>query len=386
MKEYSSSVNVLNNLFQKALTTLASDIHLEPAKNILRIRFRIDGILCEEPIIDKELGLQVVSRVKVLSQMNVAERRIPQDGKFCIFHENKEIDLRVATFPSLYGEKVVIRILSNQNNKLNLNTLGFSQSVLEKIKSISKNSSGFFLVTGPTGSGKTTTLHAMLQFINNPEKNIITLEDPIEYNVENITQGQIYPDIGFTFERGIRAILRQDPDIIMVGEIRDKETAQVAIQAALTGHLVLSTLHTNDAPGALMRLLDMKIEPFLINASLTGILAQRLARKLCEYCKYECIPKKDERDFINRMALSINKIFKSQGCNECHSLGYKGRIGIFEIVIVTDFLRSLITSRPVFKDIYAQSISDGMVPLIHDASEKVNNGTISLYELVRVLC
>lgn len=378
-------IKILNNLIYKAIETDSSDIHLEPTKKELNVRYRIDGILYQKESIDQEYGLQVISRIKVLAYMNVAERRIPQDGKFIFNFKNQEIDLRIATFPCVWGEKVVIRILDKKHDTINLDNLGLDNVMLDQIKNISKKSSGFFLVTGPTGSGKTTTLHSMLKYLNSNEKNISTLEDPIEYLVAGVNQSQIFSEIGFTFQKGIRSILRLDPDVIMVGEIRDPETAQVAIQAALTGHLVLSTLHTNDSPGALMRLLDMKIEPFLINASLTGILAQRLARKLCEFCKYKSDMNQEEEIFINLHKLPINILYKSSGCDKCNNLGYKGRIGIFELLILSNSLKNLIRKNPIFNDVYSQAISDGMIPLIQDAANKVNSGIISLYELARVI-
>lgn len=386
MSHEAPAVSLINQIISNAIQLGASDIHLEPLRNMLRVRFRIDGILYEQESIDQEYSLQVVSRLKVLSNMNIAEKRIPQDGKFFYSFNNNEIDLRVATFPSVNGEKVVIRILDKNYSLLSLDNLGFELEMLQKIKKLAKRSGGFFLVTGPTGSGKTTTLHCMLNLINSKEKNIVTLEDPVEYNIDGITQSQVYPEVGFNFERGIRSLLRQDPDIIMVGEIRDKETAQVAIQAALTGHLVLSTLHTNDAAGAIMRLLEMAIEPFLINAALTGVLAQRLVRKLCTSCRTkQSVLTQEEHDFIKKLSLPIKDLYISTGCGDCNNLGYKGRLGVFELLDITHDLRALITSNANFSSISKQSLADGMTPLLHDAAAKVNSGVISLYELARVL-
>lgn len=385
MSNEAPAISIVNEIILKAIELNASDVHLEPLQENLRVRFRIDGLLYNKSSLDQDLGIKVISRIKVLAYMNVAEKRIPQDGKFSFFFNNQEIDLRIATFPCIYGEKVVIRILGSVHQKCDINNLGFESYMLEKVVALAHSSSGFFLVTGPTGSGKTTTLHSLLSLINSSEKNIVTLEDPIEYKVSNIIQGQIYPEIGFTFEKGIRALLRQDPDVIMVGEIRDYETAQVAIQAALTGHLVFSTLHTNDAPSTLMRLIDMKIEPFLINASLTGILAQRLARKLCEFCKFATEPDQQDQIFISKYNLAINKNYKSKGCDNCFHLGYKGRTGIFQLLTLSHKLRSLLTNWPVFDDIYTQACQDGMETLLSDAVYKVNQGIISLYELARVI-
>jgi len=381
----SPAIRLLNDLLAAAVSLRASDVHLEPSREQVRVRFRIDGILYLQHPLDMNYAQQIMARIKVLSHMNVAEKRLPQDGTFSFEHEGLTLDVRVATFPSVYGEKIVIRILDRTQETRDLEKLGFEDSMCAAIKKLAQCSGGFFLVTGPTGSGKTTTLHAMLSRIRSDEKNIITLEDPVEYHVTDITQGQVYPEIGFTFEKGIRALLRQDPDIIMVGEVRDRETARVAIQAALTGHLVLSTLHTNDATGALMRLLDMGIEPFLINASLTGILAQRLARKLCESCRREVTPTADELAFVTCHKLSIQHFYTSKGCAACYNLGHRGRIGIFELLMMTHALRLLLTQQPVFSRLYEQALCDGMKPLIHDAALKVDQGCISLEELIRIL-
>lgn len=385
MSNEAPAITIVSNLLIKAIKLEASDIHLEPNKNFLRVRFRVDGLLYDEEPIEQNIALQVISRIKVVAHMNLAERRIPQDGTFSYTTDLKEVDLRVATFPSIYGEKLVIRILDRAKNILTIDNLGFDCYMLEQVKNIAQFSNGFFLVTGPTGSGKTTTLHGMLSFLNSPQKNVVSLEDPIEYHVPNITQGQIYPEIGFTFHKGIRAIVRQDPDIIMVGEIRDCETAQVAIQAALTGHFVLSTLHTNNACGALMRLLDMKIEPFLINAALTGILAQRLVRKLCYKCRYQTDPTSQERAMLDRLNIACDSIYKSSGCENCHNTGYKGRIGIFELLVISQKLRSIITQNPSFDAICAQAHADGLKPLVSDGIQKVTEGITSLYELCRVI-
>jgi len=327
----------------------------------------------------------VISRIKVLSKINLSEKRVPQDGKFRMDVTGSAIDLRVSTFPSIYGENVVIRILDRSRTMTQLDSLGFSLSMLQHFKELVGRPNGFILVTGPTGSGKTTTLYAALSHLNRPEKHIITLEDPVEYNLDGITQGQIHPDAGFTFAKGIRAILRQDPDIAMVGEIRDKETAQIAIEAALSGHQVFSTLHTNDAPGAIMRLMDMGIEPFLINAAASGILAQRLARKICDDCRVEKTPTDQEKKVIDRLGLMVDNLFEGAGCENCFKLGYKGRIGIFELLTMSTDLRALIVEHPRFDDIRSQAILDGMQPMISDGIAKVKDGIISLDELLRVV-
>lgn len=293
--------------------------------------------------------------------------------------------MRVATFPSIYGEKIVIRILDRFATTLELDQLGFLAPMLENVKKLMQRQNSCILVTGPTGSGKTTTLYAALNALQSPEKNMVTLEDPVEYYLEGVTQGQVHVEIGFTFAKAIRAVLRQDPDIIMVGEIRDSETAHVAIQAALTGHLVLSTLHTNDAPNAIIRLLDMGIEPFLIKATLAGVLAQRLARKLCVHCRYKDIPDSVESVLIKELALPIDCVYRAQGCSLCRSLGYKGRIGIFELLIVSRKLCTLIEGQADISAITQQAYTDGMRPLIIDAAEKVTTGVISFSEMVRTV-
>ncbi len=385
-----SVVAIVNELLEKAISMNASDIHLEPTEYQLRVRFRLDGILHDQPALTKNNAQQIISRLKVLSSINIAEKRIPQDGKFHTTYKNKSIDLRLSTFPSLHGEKMVIRILDHSIHGITLQQLGFEPQMLADFQGLLARSSGFFLVTGPTGSGKTTTLYAALSALNSPEKNIVTLEDPVEYNVSGITQGYINPTAGFTFEKGIRALLRQDPDILMIGEIRDKQTARVAIESALTGHLVLSTLHTNDAPSAIVRLMDMGIEPFLINASLTGVLAQRLIRKLCEFCKKlaqssDEEPTIDEVAFCERMSIDPKNLYRAVGCDSCNNIGYKGRIGIFELLIFSNKLRSLIISRPIVEDIYTQALSDGMSTLQQDGAKKVSAGIISLADFARVI-
>lgn len=379
------AIALVDNLIVKALQARASDIHIEPTSTYLRVRMRVDGLLHESSGISPDYALQVVSRLKVLSQMDISERRIPQDGKFTFSYAKQKIDVRVATFPSIYGEKVVIRILDTCAMALALEELGFDSCLLETMQRLSLRATGFFLVTGPTGSGKTTTLHAMLAAARSSTKNIISLEDPIEYTIEGITQAQIYPAIGFTFERGIRALLRQDPDIIMVGEIRDRETAQVALQAAITGHLVLSTLHTNDAASTVIRLLDMGIEPYLLNAAVTGILSQRLVRKLCSECKY-CAPLSyEESVFIQEFKVPLINSYKSAGCTACKGIGYKGRIGIFELLVMTHELRALIVQQPSFDALYKQAYAEGMKPLLFNAANKIDAGITSVAEVLRVL-
>ncbi len=350
------------------------------------MRYRIDGMLYDKESLPEKLMAQIISRIKILAHLDIAEQRVPQDGKFSTQYDGRIIDLRVSSFPGIFGEKVVIRILDRAGLMIPLKDLGMNEILLKSFVQLLERVNGFILVTGPTGSGKTTTLYAALSVLNNVTRNIITLEDPVEYNIAGITQAQVNPDIGFTFAGGIRSMLRQDPDIVMIGEIRDQETAQTAVDAALTGHLVLSTLNTNDAPAALMRLLDMQIEPFLINASVTGILAQRLARRLCYHCKFQRKITKEESELLNRLDINLNNLYEASGCSECFYLGYKGRVGIFELLVVSNELRSLVVQQPIFEDIYAQALTDGMFTMISDAKDKVAEGIISMQELARLIC
>jgi len=380
-----SIVARVDTLLKSAIAHRASDIHLEPTRDELRVRFRIDGVLVDQKSFSVELSSSIIARLKVLASLNSTERRIPQDGKFHVMHEKNEIDVRVSTFPCLYGEKMVIRILDRVLQTISLDSLGFEPSMLHKFQQLMQRQSGFFLVTGPTGSGKTTTLYAALSFLHNSERNIVTLEDPVEYSLHGITQAQINVPAGFTFEKGIRSLVRQDPDIIMVGEIRDKITARIAIEAALTGHLVLSTLHTADAPSAIMRLMDMGIEPFLLNAALSGILAQRLVRKLCVDCRTSRTATAEEKRLLKNYGIGSDVIYESSGCAACDNLGYKGRVAIFELLEISPALRSLIIANAPFDAVCAQARADGMKTLQEDGAHKVKDGIISLAEYIRVI-
>ncbi|MEX2438163.1 MAG: GspE/PulE family protein, partial [Candidatus Babeliales bacterium] len=311
--EIVSPVELVDTLINQAVHKGASDIHLESTEKGLRIRFRVDGMLFDHAEINKELMPQVLSRIKVLAHINLAEKRVPQDGKFRMIINEHPIDMRVSMFPSVYGQKAVIRILDRSKTMIHLDHLGFDPYTLARFRQLINKPQGFLIVTGPTGSGKTTTLYGALAELNSPEKNIVTLEDPVEYHLDGIVQGNIHPDAGFTFAKGIRSILRQDPDIALVGEVRDQESARIAIEAALTGHLVLSTLHTNDAPGAIMRLMDMAIEPFLINAAVSGVLAQRLARQNCKGCTESYAPGDEEKGLMERFEVELPIMFKGNG-------------------------------------------------------------------------
>jgi len=366
VNEMRSLIELVDTIVDNAITSRASDIHIEPLEHGLRVRYRIDGILYDRELVHKELMLQVISRIKVISNIDIAEKRIPQDGSFSRTYLNRLIDFRVSTFPSIWGEKLVVRILDRAHTAIALDALGLSEAMLNQCKEIVEYGAGIFLVTGPTGSGKTTTLYAALSYLNTPERHIITLEDPVEYNLQGITQGQIHVGTGFTFAKGLRALLRQDPDILMVGEIRDKETAQIAIEAALTGHLVVSTVHTADAPRVIMRLLDMQIEAFKISASVIAVLAQRLARVLCPHCKAARTPKAQEEIFLAEYGKKFGEIYEATGCDLCHGIEYSGRIGIFQLLIVTEKLRTLLMHNPSLDQIVKSAQDDGMKTLYSD--------------------
>jgi len=375
-------VKLVSLIIMQAVKDKASDIHIEPEREILRIRFRIDGILHESATIPKNLHSVIASRVKILSKMDIAETRKPQDGRIELKVQNKGVDLRVSTFPTIHGENIVLRILDKSSIILGLTDLGFSERDLKSFEKLIHAPYGIIMVTGPTGSGKTTTLYSALSTINSLEKNIITVEDPVEYELPLIRQTQVNPKAGLTFASGLRSILRQDPDIVMVGEIRDKETADISIQASLTGHLVLSTLHTNDAPSALTRLVDMGVEPFLISSSLIGILAQRLVRVICSKCRSKYTPTDEimkDLDLPKGM-----EFYRGKGCEACKNTGYKGRIGIFELLIMTDSIKKMVVNRTSADDITKKALSEGMRTLRDDGLDKVRSGITTIDEVIRV--
>lgn len=378
-------IHYVDALLYQAICMHASDIHLQPEEDAARVRIRVDGVLYDHNPVQLQIYAAVISRIKILSSLDIAITRLPQDGKLTLLKDENIIDLRISTFPSLYGEKMVIRILDRSHNMISLEALGFTDRMLKQMHIITSQSHGFFLTTGPTGSGKTTTLYALLSLLNKPDINIVTMEDPIEYDLPGITQSQVNERAGFTFDIGLRSLLRQDPDIIMIGEIRDKLTVQIAIESALTGHLVLSTLHTNDAAGAITRLLDMGIEPFLINATLTGVLAQRLARILCPACKKEVTLTQEEQKQFAAYGIPLTTIFQATGCHECFNLGYKGRMSVFELLLIDDALRELISQKASSEKIREQALTSGLLPLMYDGLCKVKAGLISLEELLSVV-
>ncbi|OGX38244.1 MAG: hypothetical protein A3G91_02850 [Omnitrophica WOR_2 bacterium RIFCSPLOWO2_12_FULL_50_9] len=377
-------IKLVNNIILQAVRERVSDIHVEPEEESVRVRCRVDGILRETILLPKKLQSAVISRIKILSRLDIAEGRKPQDGRIRLKIENKNLDIRVSTFPTVHGENVVMRLLDKSSLLLGLEDAGLSGRDLVSFQELIRHPNGIILVTGPTGSGKTTTLYSALTIINSIEKNIITIEDPVEYEIPLIRQTQINPLAGITFATGLRGILRQDPDIIMVGEIRDKETADVAIQAALTGHLVFSTLHTNDATSALTRLIDMGVEPFLISSSIVGILAQRLVRLICDKCKEEYQPSKD---VVKSVGLKPGaKCFRGRGkgCKKCKESGYSGRMGIFELLVVHDEIRGMVEERRSADEIKKKAVESGMASLRQDGLMKAQKGLTTLEEVLRV--
>lgn len=376
-------IRLLNALLQEAIKERASDIHIEPYENELQVRFRVDGILRKVLTPPKIIREALVSRIKIMAGLDIAEKRLPQDGRIRLVVGGRDIDIRVSLVPTTHGERAVLRILDRQQGVKGLWELGLSQRDIKNIEALVRRPNGIVLVTGPTGSGKTTTLYAALNRIDRDERNIITIEDPVEYQLRGVGQIQINPKIGLTFASGLRSILRQDPDVIMVGEIRDIETAEIAIQASLTGHLVFSTLHTNDSASAITRLLDMNIEPFLIASSLTAVLAQRLVRTICSNCKQPYEPTPEEKAYFGEKSM-IDKLYRGKGCSRCSNSGYSGRTGIFELLIVDNEVRRLITSRTDSQTIKEYALSTGMVSLFAEGLSKVREGITTLEEVLRV--
>ncbi|MBM3255441.1 MAG: secretion system protein E [Candidatus Omnitrophica bacterium] len=379
-------IKVTNFILEDAVKKKASDVLVEPLNKSLRIRFRIDGLLHEQKAPAKSMHASIVSRIKVISELNITEHRLPQDGRFKVKLSGKEIDFRVSVLPSSLGEKVAIRILDKSQATLDIEKLGFSADAVDKFKKIAKLPHGMMLICGPTGSGKTTTLYSILKYVDNPEKNIVTVEDPVEYQLEGINQVTVKQDIGLTFAGALRSILRQDPNIIMIGEIRDFETVDIAIKSALTGHLVLSTLHTTTASGAVARLINMGVEPYLINSSLVSVVAQRLVRKICASCKEEYTLKKE---LIESLRLSPDKIknpqfFRGKGCAQCFNTGYSGRLAIAEVLLFSNKIRELILSRAQEHLIKKQARLEGLKTLREEGLEQALKGATTLEEVLRV--
>lgn len=378
-------IRFVNNLIKQGYRDRASDIHIEPYEKELVIRYRIDGILYEvlHPPIKAHPG--IVSRIKIMSHMNIAEKRLPQDGRFRVRVAGSDVDIRVSTLPTAYGERVVLRLLDKAASILSIEEIGMDHHLLRQILAMINRPHGVFLVTGPTGSGKTTTLYSALGRINHHEKNLITVEDPIEYELPGVAQIQVNPKIGLTFANGLRSILRQDPDVIMVGEIRDRETAEIVVQSALTGHMVFSTLHTNDAAGALTRLVEMDIEPFLAASSIVGILAQRLVRRICPHCREQYHPPAELVAELGEEISEPNLVFyRGQGCQHCMNIGYWGRTGIYELLSIDDTVRELLLQNRDAASIRNAAIQNGMQPLRSSGLAKVRRGDTSIEEVLRV--
>ncbi len=381
-------VRFVNLLISQAIQDRASDIHIEPAERQLNVRYRIDGVLHEMQQAPKTIQNGVISRLKIMSDIDIAERRKPQDGRMSVSHGGRKIDLRVATLPTVWGEKVVMRILDNAESTMSLNDLAMLDENMAAYRSSFIKPYGMILVTGPTGSGKSTTLYTTLHAVAKPEINVITVEDPVEYRMPGINQVQVNPKAGLTFASALRSILRSDPDVVLIGEIRDQETAQIAIEASLTGHLVLSTLHTNDAPSAVTRLTEMDIEPFLVGSALDCVVAQRLARRLCDRCKeaYQPSPNDLERLRVGyEPSQPIPTLFQPVGCQTCSGTGYRGRIAVHEVMLVTEEIERLAVDRASAADIARTARSQGMIPLRMDGWMKAQMGLTSVEEILRVV-
>lgn len=381
-------VRFVNLLIGQAIQDNASDIHIEPAENEVQVRYRIDGVLHEMNRAPKNIQNGVISRLKIMSDIDIAERRRPQDGRMSVMHAGRKIDLRVATLPTVYGEKVVMRILDNSATGLGMEQLRILGPNFERYQASYTKPYGMILVTGPTGSGKSTTLYTTLNEVSRPEINVITVEDPVEYRLPGINQVQVNPKAGLTFASALRSILRSDPDVVLIGEIRDHETAQIAIEASLTGHLVLSTLHTNDAPSAVTRLIEMDIEPFLVGSALDCVVAQRLARKLCERCKEPYQPDADhlaQLRFGFEPGFSLPTLYRPVGCPACSNTGYRGRLGLHEVMSVTEEIERLAVARASSAEIGRLAVSQGMITLRQDGWAKAQLGLTSIEEILRVV-
>ena len=378
-------IRLVNQLISRAVESGASDIHIESLQSRMIVRYRIDGILREVSSPPANLRAAIISRVKIMAKLNIAERRLPQDGRIRIAVQGREFDLRISTMPTLHGEGVVMRILDRDSLVHDLAALGFSDAMLAPFLGVLDRPQGILLVTGPTGSGKTTTLYTSLMRLNSTERKLFTVEDPIEYQLEGVNQIQVKPQIGLTFAQVLRSVLRQDPDIIMVGEMRDLETAQIAVQAALTGHLVLSTLHTNNAAGTITRLLDMGVEDYLVTSTVSGVLAQRLVRKLCTHCRkaYQPLPELVSQLHLPLTAGAAPTLYRAQGCEHCRG-GYRGRIGVFEFLPLTDNIRRLVLSHATAHDIHRAGAEEGMCSMYDDGIAKAVAGITSVEEVLRV--
>lgn len=379
-------VKMVNAILNHAVQGRCSDIHIEPQENNTRVRFRLDGQLYQVLNLPQSSEMAIISRIKIMSGMDIAEKRLPQDGRFCIQVENREVDFRVSTLPAAYGEKVVLRILDRMTALTRLNQLGFTAGNMETLLSLVRRPSGMILLTGPTGSGKTSAMYSILAEINSMNKNITTLEDPVEYSLPGVNQVQINPRAGLNFATGLRSILRQDPDIIMVGEIRDEETARLAVQSSLTGHLILSTLHTRSAAGAIARLKDMGIQDFLISSAVSGVVAQRLVRSLCPNCREKYLMDAETARRLGSSELSGKEFYRPKGCNMCRQLGYTGRIALQEVMVIGTKTRQMIARGETDEEqIYAAALREGMISIKEDGISKARQGLTSLEEVMKVI-
>jgi type IV pilus assembly protein PilB len=376
-------VRLANYLICNAVKDGASDIHIEPGEKKMRIRYRIDGVLFEVMSPPQTMHPALVSRLKIMANLDISERRLPQDGRIRAIVRNRYVDFRINTLPTTQGEKAVIRILDNRSILIGLERLGFEEEHLKTLKEQIDRPHGVVLVTGPTGSGKTTTLYSALMTMNGSEMNISTVEDPVEYSLGFANQVQVNERIGFTFASCLRALLRQDPDVIMVGEIRDEETARISVQAALTGHMVLSTLHTNDAPSSITRLINIGIEPYLISAAVNAVLAQRLIRRICENCKEEYTPVDDVKRALERASIEVDRLWRGKGCDHCRKTGYSGRSGIYEMIVLDDAIRDLVAARPDVTELRRYCKEHGMVTLRQDGVRKLKRGVSSIEEILQ---
>jgi type IV pilus assembly protein PilB len=384
MGSESPVIRFVNYLIFDAIKNGASDIHIEPKEKSLKIRYRIDGVLFESMNPPHSMHAAIVSRMKIMANLDISERRLPQDGRIRAVVHGRKVDLRMSTLPTAYGEKVVVRILDNRSISVPLEELGFSDQALTIWKHQIDQPHGILLVTGPTGSGKTTTLYSSLRCMDGNKLNISTVEDPIEYHLPQATQVQVHDKIGMSFSAALRSLLRQDPDVVMLGEIRDAETARIAVQASLTGHLVLSTLHTNDAPSSITRLINIGVEPYLISAALNAILAQRLVRRICPQCREEYVPTDEMREFIHLQGFTGQTLYRGRGCDRCRRTGYSGRLGIYELLVMDDKLRDMVTSNPDVTQLRKYCRERGLVTLRDDGFDKVKAGLTTVDEVLRV--
>ncbi|MFC5704237.1 GspE/PulE family protein [Cohnella faecalis] len=381
---YSPVIKTVNQIIEQAVQVGASDIHFDPQEDGLRIRYRVDGVLRSEKKLPIHMQKVISARVKIMAQLDIAERRLPHDGRLELTIDRRKIDIRISTLPTMFGEKIVMRILDSKNKNNKLSNLGFAESNLSRFEEGIHSPYGMVVIAGPTGSGKTTTLYSAIQQLNSDDVNILTIEDPVEYQLQGINQVQVNPGPGLSFAKGLRSMLRQDPDIVMVGEMRDLETAEISVRAAMTGHLVLSTLHANNSVNAITRLLDMGVEPFLLSSSLNCVVAQRLVRCVCKGCAEKYKPSLEERKWFEMQGIKVEEMQRGTGCLQCSQTGYKGRVAIHEVLLLDDTLRSMIINRRSDADYREHAVKQGLLSLLHDGLQKAAAGLTTLQEVLRV--